>query len=87
MTQCTVAVIGSGNFSTDLMMKVLRLSDYLEMGAMVGIDPDSDGLRRAQRFGVPTTAGGVDGLRGMPIFDEIAVVFDATSETYSKLSR
>ena len=47
--------------------------------AMVGIDPDSDGLRRAQRLGVPTTAGGVRGLLDMPEFDDIAVVFDATS--------
>ncbi|WP_439951822.1 acetaldehyde dehydrogenase (acetylating) [Mycobacterium avium] len=63
------------------MIKVLRLSKDLEMGAMVGIDPDSDGLRRAQRLGVPTTAGGVRGLLDMPGFDDIAVVFDATSAT------
>jgi acetaldehyde dehydrogenase len=79
MTRTKVAVIGSGNIGTDLMIKVLRLSDHLEMGAMVGIDPDSDGLRRAQRLGVPTTALGVKGLVGMPEFDDIAVVFDATS--------
>jgi acetaldehyde dehydrogenase len=79
MTRTKVAVIGSGNIGTDLMIKVLRLSEHLEMGAMVGIDPDSDGLRRAQRLGVPTTALGVKGLLGMPEFDDIAVVFDATS--------
>ncbi|MDH6246425.1 acetaldehyde dehydrogenase (acetylating) [Mycobacterium sp. OTB74] len=79
MTRTKVAVIGSGNIGTDLMIKVLRLSETLEMGAMVGIDPDSDGLRRAQRFGVPTTADGVRGLLEMPEFDNIAVVFDATS--------
>jgi len=81
MTRTKVAVIGSGNIGTDLMIKVLRLSDHLEMGAMVGIDPDSDGLRRAQRLGVPTTANGVRGLLDMPHFDDIAVVFDATSAT------
>jgi len=79
MTRTKVAVVGSGNIGTDLMFKVLRLSQKLEMGAMVGIDPDSDGLRRAQRLGVPTTAGGVRGLIEMPEFNDIAVIFDATS--------
>jgi acetaldehyde dehydrogenase len=54
-----VAVIGSGNIGTDLMIKVIRLSSVLEMGAMVGIDPASDGLARAAHLGVPTTADGV----------------------------
>ena len=81
MTRTKIAVIGSGNIGTDLMIKVLRLSEHLEVGAMVGIDPDSDGLRRAQRLGVPTTAHGVQGLLDMPDFDDIAVVFDATSAT------
>jgi len=79
MIRTKVAVIGSGNIGTDLMIKVLRVSQHLEMGAFVGIDPASDGLRRAQRLGVPTTAHGVQGLLDMPDFDDIAVVFDATS--------
>ncbi|MFJ1576594.1 acetaldehyde dehydrogenase (acetylating) [Streptomyces sp. NPDC088182] len=74
-----VAVIGSGNIGTDLMIKVLRLSERLEMAAMAGIDPASDGLARAARFGVPTTAGGVEGLLALPGADEIEIVFDATS--------
>ena len=74
-----VAIIGSGNIGTDLMIKVMRLSDTLEMGAFVGIDPDSDGLKRAERMGVPITAGGIDGLVAMPEFADIAIVFDATS--------
>ncbi|MET8430592.1 acetaldehyde dehydrogenase (acetylating) [Nocardia sp. NPDC004860] len=74
-----VAIIGSGNIGTDLMIKVIRLSCSLEMGAMVGIDPDSDGLARAKRLKVPTTHEGVDGLIGLPNFDEIDIVFDATS--------
>ena len=74
-----VAIIGSGNIGTDLMIKVMRLSDVLEMGAFVGIDPESDGLKRAARMGVPTTAGGIDGLVAMPEFADIAIVFDATS--------
>ena len=79
MSRRKVAVIGSGNIGTDLMIKVLRLSPSLEMAAMVGIDPGSDGLARAARLGVPTTSGGVDGLIAMPGFADIAVVFDATS--------
>jgi acetaldehyde dehydrogenase len=74
-----VAIIGSGNIGTDLMIKVMRTSGPLEMAAFVGIDPDSDGLARARRLGVPTTAEGLDGLVAMPGFDDIAIVFDATS--------
>jgi acetaldehyde dehydrogenase len=74
-----VAIIGSGNIGTDLMVKVLRTSDTLEMAALVGVDPESDGLARAERMGVPTTSAGVDGLVAMPGFDAIGVVFDATS--------
>jgi len=74
-----VAIIGSGNIGTDLMIKVLRLSNTLEMGAMVGIAPDSDGLARASRMNVATTAEGIDGLIKMPEFADIDIVFDATS--------
>ncbi|MFE3188407.1 acetaldehyde dehydrogenase (acetylating) [Nocardia sp. NPDC059240] len=79
MSRTKVAVIGSGNIGTDLMIKVLRLSETLEMAAMVGIDPASDGLARAARLGVPTTSDGVAGLIGLPGFEEIEIVFDATS--------
>lgn len=74
-----VAIIGSGNIGTDLMMKVIRLSEVLEITAFVGIDPDSDGLKRAEGLGVPVTADGIDGLVAMPGFADIAIVFDATS--------
>ncbi|GAA4965772.1 acetaldehyde dehydrogenase [Nonomuraea thailandensis] len=79
MNKTKVAVIGSGNIGTDLMIKVLRLSGTLEMGAMVGIDPSSDGLARARRLKVPTTHEGVDGLIAMDGFADIGIVFDATS--------
>ncbi|WP_176040585.1 acetaldehyde dehydrogenase (acetylating) [Burkholderia stabilis] len=78
-TKRKVAIIGSGNIGTDLMIKILRHGEHLEMGAMVGIDAASDGLQRAARLGVATTHEGVEGLARMPVFDEIDIVFDATS--------
>jgi len=74
-----VAIIGSGNIGTDLMIKILRSDGPLTVGAMVGIDPASDGLARAARMGVPTTADGVAGLLAMSNFGDIKLVFDATS--------
>ncbi|ROO60584.1 acetaldehyde dehydrogenase [Micromonospora sp. Llam0] len=79
MSKTKVAVIGSGNIGTDLMIKILRMSERLEIVAMVGIDPASDGLARAGRLGVATTADGVNGLIGLAGFDDIRIVFDATS--------
>ncbi|MBH3434841.1 acetaldehyde dehydrogenase (acetylating) [Pseudomonas citronellolis] len=73
------AIIGSGNIGTDLMIKILRNAQHLEMAAMVGIDPASDGLARAARMGVATTHEGVEGLVKLPVFADIDFVFDATS--------
>ncbi|HEY4469045.1 MAG TPA: acetaldehyde dehydrogenase (acetylating) [Klebsiella sp.] len=74
-----VAIIGSGNIGTDLMIKILRYGEYLEMAALVGIDPASDGLARATRMGVTAIDKGVEGLIAMPGFSDIKIVFDATS--------
>ena len=74
-----VAIIGSGNIGTDLMIKILRTSPVLEMAALVGIDPNSEGLERARRLGVPATNQGVKGLQKMDVWPEIELVFDATS--------
>ena len=73
------AIIGSGNIGTDLMIKILRGGGDLEVAALVGIDPDSDGLARARRLGVEAIDTGVDGLIASPLFDDIEIVFDATS--------
>ena len=79
MNKTKVAIVGSGNIGTDLMIKILRTSRHLEMAALVGIDPDSDGLARAARVGIPVTHAGVRGLVELPGFDEIDIVCDATS--------
>lgn len=74
-----VAILGSGNIGTDLMIKVMRHGRGLAMKAMVGVDPASDGLARAARLGVAATAGGIDGLMDLPAFADVGIVFDATS--------
>lgn len=79
MKKFNCAIIGSGNIGTDLMIKILRYSDILEMSVMVGIDPESDGLARAKRMGVATTYKGIDGLIEMKEWNEITFIFDATS--------
>ena len=76
-TSC--AILGSGNIGTDLLIKILRAKGELEPAILVGIDPDSDGLARAQRLGVETTHHGIDGLLASPRFQDIEIVFDATS--------
>lgn len=73
------AIIGSGNIGTDLLIKIMRLSDRLEVAAFVGIDPESEGLKRAARMGIKTTAQGVEGLIKMEAWPDIRVIFDATS--------
>ncbi|KGB81489.1 MAG: acetaldehyde dehydrogenase (acetylating) [Confluentimicrobium sp.] len=79
MEKVKCAIIGSGNIGSDLMIKVMRNAKNIEMGAMVGIDPASDGLARAKRMGVATTAEGIEGLLKLPEYNDIQVVFDATS--------
>lgn len=73
------AIIGSGNIGTDLMIKIIRNSQYLKLVAMVGIDPESDGLARAKRLGAAVTHEGIEGLIALPEFKQVKIVFDATS--------
>ncbi len=72
------AIIGPGNIGTDLLMKMKR-SEWIEPVWMVGIDPESEGLKRAAEMGIKTCATGVDGLLPLIIEDDIRVAFDATS--------
>lgn len=79
------AIIGSGNIGTDLMIKIMRTSDVLEVSAMIGIDPKSDGLARANRMNITTSHEGLNGLVILPEYKDIRIVFDATSAGAHKL--
>ncbi len=72
------ALIGPGNIGTDLLYKLKR-SPVLEPLWMVGIDPESEGLKRAAELGLKVTAEGVDGLLPHVLADEVQIAFDATS--------
>lgn len=78
MNKINCALIGSGNIGTDLLAKLLR-STTLNPVWMVGIDADSEGLRKAREHGLKTTADGVDGLVPHIENDKVQIVFDATS--------
>ena len=78
-SRARAAIVGSGNIGTDLMIKIIETSDVLDMAALVGIDPESDGLARARKLGIATTYDGLEGLVKMPEWSDIALVFDATS--------
>jgi len=71
-------IIGPGNIGTDLLMKMQR-SEWIEPVWMVGIDPTSEGLKRAEAMGIKTCATGVDGVLEHIIKDDIRIAFDATS--------
>lgn len=79
MQKTKVAIIGSGNIGTDLLIKIMRLSDSLETSVFVGIDPDSDGLAFAKKQGISICAEGIDGLVKLPEWNDIKIIFDATS--------
>ncbi len=79
MSKVKAAIIGSGNIGTDLMIKMVKYSENLELVAVVGIDPQSEGLALARQHGVPTTHEGLEGLKKLPSYPEIEIVFDATS--------
>ena len=78
MKKIKCALIGPGNIGTDLLAKLQR-SPVLEPAWMVGIDPNSDGLKRAREMGIKTTSDGVDGLLPHVLADGVQIAFDATS--------
>ena len=92
MNRTKVAILGSGNIGTDLMVKIFELSTVLEVDAMVGIDPNSHGLCIAEELGITACNHGILSFIEMPRFDDVQIIFDATSasvhkENYTILSK
>ena len=79
MKRVKAAIIGSGNIGTDLMMKMIKYPQNMDLAAVVGIDPDSEGLAMARAHGIATTHEGIEGLKKLPCYKEIGIAFDATS--------
>jgi acetaldehyde dehydrogenase (acetylating) len=77
MSKVKVAILGSGNIGSDLMIKLGR-SEVLELTSVIGIDPQSDGLRRAKELGYAAVDTGIDGFLANPDI-KADIVFDATS--------
>lgn len=73
------AIIGSGNIGTDLMMKMIKSPQNMELVAVVGIDERSEGLALARQHGIATTHEGLEGLMKLPCFAQVGIAFDATS--------
>src|SRR3546814_17019871 len=86
MTQkIKAAIIGSGNIGTDLMIKMIKYPQNMELAVVVGIDAASEGLAMARERGIATTHEGLEGLRALPVYPEIGIVFDATSAYVHKV--
>ena len=85
MTRVKAAIIGSGNIGTDLMMKMIKYPENMELVAVVGIDPASEGLAMARAHGIATTHEGIEGLKKLACYGEIGIAFDATSAYAHKL--
>lgn len=84
MSKTKSMIIGSGNIGTDLMIKIRDTSDVLEVAAVVGIDPDSEGLAMARESGIATTHEGIEGAQKLDVWDDVQIVFDATSAAAHK---
>jgi acetaldehyde dehydrogenase len=85
MKRVKAAIIGSGNIGTDLMMKMTKYPQNMELVAVVGIDPNSEGLAKARALGIATTHEGIEGLQSLPCYSEIGIAFDATSAAAHKV--
>src|SRR5258708_27988874 len=76
VSKVKVAILGSGNIATDLMYKILKRPEHMELALVSGIIPESDGLTRARSEGVPTSHHGIHAILDDP---DIRIVFQTPS--------
>lgn len=71
-----VAILGTGNIGTDLLIKIQRKSKFMTVGLFAGVDPSSEGIARAKAMGVTTSTQSIEAV----LADKSnRIVFDATS--------
>ncbi|WP_373490077.1 acetaldehyde dehydrogenase (acetylating) [Parasphingorhabdus sp.] len=85
MQKIKAVIIGSGNIGTDLMMKMIKYPQNMELAAVVGIDANSEGLAMAREHGIATTHEGIKGLKKLDCYKDIGIAFDATSAYAHKI--
>ena len=76
MSKLAVAILGTGNIGTDLLLKILR-SPVLECRLFSGRNLASPGMTKASMLNVPVSAKGLESI--LDLKNEISLVFDATS--------
>ena len=87
MARIKAAIIGSGNIGTDLMMKMIKYPQNMELVAVVGIDPASEGLAMARERGIATTHDGIEGLKKLPCYAEIGIAFSGIRQTFTEIGQ
>ena len=85
MSKIKCAIIGSGNIGTDLMLKIIKTSSELELVAVIGIDPDSEGLNLAKKNNVLICDSGLKGFVDTKEYKDVEIFFDATSAGAHKI--
>ena len=85
MSKIKCAIIGSGNIGTDLMLKIIKTSSELELVAVIGIDPDSEGLNLAKKNNVLIYDSGLKGFVDTKEYKDVEIFFDATSAGAHKI--
>ncbi len=76
MQKLPVAILGTGNIGTDLLLKILR-SPVLACRLFAGRNLASPGMTKASTLGIPVSSGGVESV--LELKGDVALVFDATS--------